>query len=96
MFLQIIVSYIDSSRGICVRRWCKDVHHCRAGYRLRHGCECCVWNNLLDNNIVLIVGRGLAPAAKKRLDRLGQAFWFSQEYTLQYLQCGNQERRIIY
>ena len=41
-----------------------NVHHRRAGHRLRHGGQCSVWGCVLDN----------ADTITKRLDQIGQAF----------------------
>ena len=54
MFLQKGVSYIDSSRGLHSWGWRKDVYDCRTGYRLWGFCECGIWVDLLDNDIVLM------------------------------------------
>ena len=84
IFLQTNVSYIDSSRRVCLGRWSKDVYHCRARYCVWHGGFCCLWNYLLDNNIILIVGNAFMHSKNgtdksvpyiKRLDQIGQAFY---------------------
>ena len=51
-------SYLTTSRGFCLGCRRQDVYNSRTCYCLRHGGECGVWNNLLDNHVVLIVGRG--------------------------------------
>ena len=56
MFLRINVSYIDTSRGLYIRRWRKYVQNRRACYCLWHCGKCGVWGDLLGGNIVLIVG----------------------------------------
>ena len=45
--------FLTTSRGVHIGGWSEDVHHRRTGYRLRHGCECGVWFDLLDINTVL-------------------------------------------
>ena len=47
------VSYIDSSRGVYIRRWCEDVYDSRTRHRLQHSCECGLWFYLLDYNFIL-------------------------------------------
>lgn len=39
---------MTTSRGLRPWRRCEDVHHRRAGHRLRHGCGRAVWGDLLD------------------------------------------------
>ena len=41
------------NRRTCPRHRRKDVHHRRPSHRLRRKCQCNIWFNLLDYNVVL-------------------------------------------
>ena len=49
------MSYIDSSRGICLGCWSKDVYHRRVCDCLWHSSQCSLRVDLLGDNIVLTV-----------------------------------------
>ena len=59
------MSHIDSSRGTDPRRGGQDVRDRRSGHRLRNGCECGLWADLLVVSGII-----------KRLDRFGQALFY--------------------
>ncbi len=52
-FIKMTVSYIDSSRGVCLGGWSEDVHNSGTCHRLRHRGECDLLDYLLDNHISL-------------------------------------------
>lgn len=47
-FIKMTVSYIDSIRGLHIRRRCEDVHYRWTCYSLRYCGECGIWGYLLD------------------------------------------------
>ena len=69
---------MTTSRGHDPGHRRQNVHNSGTRHRLRRVCQRCLRPDLLDNDVVLIVGRGLAPAAKQKgLTKLAKPLHYS-------------------